>query len=500
MKRFTGSFLMLVIISSFGFSAPIWPNWKYNRQLTGMCPYYGPDRINLLWTFDTGDTFKIRSAAPVIGEDGTIYFASPDSFIFAVNDSGTEKWRYKIGGCVPGWGPAIDQNGRIYFNTTDYRVVAIDDSVTYAKKAWQIDLSESTTTFFGLTPIVIGVDKTIYTTLDSLYAIDSLGHRKWAFVTGLGNGFPPAISLDNSFLYFEYSSDPFTNNIAKMNTNGGLVWTHYIGGAPGSLTWGSPAIGADSTIYFASNDLKLHAIRPNNSNKWSPVNVLGTLLIYMTASLGKNDTIWLMNRQKRPAYFKFSPDNGSITFQDSITVTPSRYNYYNSFTIDKMGRAFIATIDSGTYYTTLYAFEPNGTVNWTHTITEQRTVRTFPALAPGKFYLIAGTKLYAFQGGIFGISEGNFDNQPSNFEFEIMPNPFQKKTEIRVRGSAERVEIYDVNGRLVKNLPLNRRAGWKTTFWDGTDNLGQPLKSGVYFCLLKGQEIIKGEKIILIDK
>ncbi|MEO0226853.1 MAG: T9SS type A sorting domain-containing protein [candidate division WOR-3 bacterium] len=493
--------LIIVFLIQYGHSAPIWPNWKYDRQLTGRCPYYGPDRDILLWSFSTPDTFSIRSASPVIGEDGTVYFSSPDSFIFAVRPNGTEKWRYKIGNCVPGGFPAIDQRGRLYFNTTDSRVVAIDDSGTYAKLAWQRDCSDSTVPIFSLTPVVVGSDRTVYVSLDSLYAIDSLGNRKWAYNTGLTNGFPPAISLDGSYLYYEYCSDPFTNNIAKRRTDGTLIWTHYIGGAPGSLTWASPCIGADSTIYFAANDAYLHAIMPNNTDKWAPVSLTGAFL-YVTVSLGINDTIWLMNRQKRPVYWKFSPTNGSEVLKDSITYTPSRYNLYNSFITDVSGRAFIALIDSGTYNLTLYVFESNGTLNRTYTIPLEgrRTNRTFPAMAPGRFYLVGGNKLYAFQGGSIGVKETEMSDLPVSVK--IFPNPFCTKAEIKITPTTTSffVKIYDSAGRLVRDFSrlttYDRRA---TEFiWDGTDNSGIPVKSGVYFCRVEGPKIIKTEKLVLI--
>jgi len=493
---------MVILSVSLVFSAPIWSNWKYNRQLTGRCPYYGPVNPQLLWTFPTGDTFKITSAAPVIGQDGTIYFASPDSFIFAVRSNGTEKWRYKIGGCVPGWGPAIDQNGRIYFKTTDCSVVAIDDSVTYAKLVWKRTFYSSYNPGFnGLCPVVLGADKTIYARFkDSLFAIDSLGNRKWAFFTpGMSDGFPPAISPDGSFLYFEscLEANPSAPNyIIKLNINGGLVWNYYIGLIPFSLTWGSPAIGSDGAIYFASARSPgfLYAINPDGTTKWPPVS--NGDFYYMTASLGKNDTIWIMTFGKRPTYYKFAPDNGSITFRDSITYSPSRSNIYNSFTIDSLGRAFIALLDSGTYYTTLYALEPNGTIKWTYTITEPRSYRTFPALAPGRFYIIAGTKLYAFQAEE-GISWGKSKGELSPCEFEIMPNPFQKRTRIMIGALSDKVMIYDVSGRLVRSLLANSENGYfRDLVWDGVDDFGHELPSGVYFVHLEANSQSNMKKIV----
>ncbi len=74
---------------------------------------------------------------------------------------------------------------------------------------------------------------------------------------------------------------------------------------------------------------------------------------------------------------------------------------------------------------------------------------------------------------------------------QSFPNPFSSITTIhyqipyirnRVSDTKYSLEIYDVSGRLIKTL-LNKKAmlGRYTTHWDGRDDTGKRLPSGIYF-------------------
>lgn len=76
------------------------------------------------------------------------------------------------------------------------------------------------------------------------------------------------------------------------------------------------------------------------------------------------------------------------------------------------------------------------------------------------------------------------------------PNPFNPETTIRYgipqgaraeRGA--RLEIYDVRGVRVRQLPVNATPGWHEVRWNGKDDTGQTQPSGQYFVrLLTGTE------------
>ncbi len=83
------------------------------------------------------------------------------------------------------------------------------------------------------------------------------------------------------------------------------------------------------------------------------------------------------------------------------------------------------------------------------------------------------------------------------------PNPFNPKTtiEFSVPAGAERVslEVYNVNGQLVRTLvdgPLE--AGPHSAVWDGRDEAGTSLGSGIYFARLSADEETAFRKMTLL--
>jgi hypothetical protein len=92
---------------------------------------------------------------------------------------------------------------------------------------------------------------------------------------------------------------------------------------------------------------------------------------------------------------------------------------------------------------------------------------------------------------------------PEIHSLETFPNPFSDKVNIRfhvVSNSRVDVKIYDTNGSLVKSYnrePHYRDHGSLIT-WDGTDQSGRRLGSGVYFLKLQLGDYTTTEKLLLI--
>jgi len=89
------------------------------------------------------------------------------------------------------------------------------------------------------------------------------------------------------------------------------------------------------------------------------------------------------------------------------------------------------------------------------------------------------------------------ENGPVPAQFALQPNypnPFNPETEIRYelpKAGEVTLNVYDVSGRLVKTLVKNRvEAGTHVAKWDGANELGAPMPSGLYiYRIVAGQNV-----------
>ncbi|MCL2063118.1 MAG: T9SS type A sorting domain-containing protein [Candidatus Cloacimonetes bacterium] len=90
----------------------------------------------------------------------------------------------------------------------------------------------------------------------------------------------------------------------------------------------------------------------------------------------------------------------------------------------------------------------------------------------------------------------------SSYLIGNFPNPFNPETEIRYSiGNDENVSItiYNIRGQKVKNI-LNRfmEKGEHSVIWNGTDENGKYVSSGVYFYQMRVEDNIETQKMILL--
>jgi flagellar hook assembly protein FlgD len=92
-----------------------------------------------------------------------------------------------------------------------------------------------------------------------------------------------------------------------------------------------------------------------------------------------------------------------------------------------------------------------------------------------------------------------------NYQLSVYPNPFTSVVSVQCSGISEgqkiSLQIYDLSGRLVKSFSLitNHLPLTTAVSWDGRDNNGKEVKSGVYFYTIKaGNDFQATQKLILI--
>ncbi len=95
-----------------------------------------------------------------------------------------------------------------------------------------------------------------------------------------------------------------------------------------------------------------------------------------------------------------------------------------------------------------------------------------------------------------GIGESRLGSL-SYFRFEILPNPAKGKIKFKIWNADKdlTLKIYNLAGELVKSFSLTTKNQKLTTFlWDGKDNKGKRLPTGVYFYRLKASDGISETK------
>jgi hypothetical protein len=100
------------------------------------------------------------------------------------------------------------------------------------------------------------------------------------------------------------------------------------------------------------------------------------------------------------------------------------------------------------------------------------------------------------------VAKGS-DSRPEDFSLsQNYPNPFNPQTSIRYalpQDAQVRLVIYNVLGQKVKTLVDDHQtAGYKTVWWDGKDQSGDPVASGVYFYRLEADQFSEVKKMLMM--
>ncbi|HFE64491.1 MAG TPA: T9SS type A sorting domain-containing protein, partial [Caldithrix sp.] len=83
------------------------------------------------------------------------------------------------------------------------------------------------------------------------------------------------------------------------------------------------------------------------------------------------------------------------------------------------------------------------------------------------------------------------------------PNPFNSSTQITFelnRAGDVSLQVYNLIGQKVRTLVNGRKlVGTHRVKWNGRDDLGQPVASGVYiYCLSAGEHFVQSRKMLLL--
>jgi outer membrane protein assembly factor BamB len=379
-----GAALLLVTGLMFGGAiaaqeaAPQWGRFRYDAANTGRCPYTGPSTNTKVWDFSSGSGGFHSAVA--IAADGTIYAASGDTRLYALNPDGSKKWEFLTGDYIITSSPSIGADGTVYVGSDDKKLHAVNPDGT---KKWAFDGGGK----FESSPAT-GPDGTVYVGCQDgkVYAVNPDGTQKWAFATGGAVRSSPAIAADGTI--YVGSDD---SHLYALHPGGTQKWSF----AATTFVETSPAVGADGTVYVGDTGGNLFAVNPDGTRKWSfdvvdyaPDNTPNGKAIYSSPAMAADGTIYFGCRNWR--VYAVNP-NGTLKWKVLIGEAIDM----SSPVVDARGIIYIGANDYK-----LHAFNPDGSKKWEFA-TEARVYRASPAIgADGTLYLgDSYRRLYALRSG-----------------------------------------------------------------------------------------------------
>ncbi|MBI2589584.1 PQQ-like beta-propeller repeat protein [Candidatus Berkelbacteria bacterium] len=405
-----------------GLADSSWPVFHGDRKLTGQSKY-DTSKTNgtIKWEFKAEGQIE---TSPVIDAKGVIYFADHRCYLYAINQDGSLKWKFKGGEPVRSieWGgescaqgsPTIGNDGTIYFLPMSGNFYAITSD---GSEKWKYPVF----TFKNAWPTpAIGLDRTIYVGSELypptetgrpqerpsyFYAFNPDGSLKWSWDPGGSswvNG-TPAIADDGTILVS--ANDCADNNCANMlfaiTTNKEIKWKFN---PPEGVQEGSPMIGPDGTIYFLAKGAKdprkafAYALTSDGEQKWRTPFENG---LSITPALSNDSKL-------------FFGDWGGIFYGYDTSgkelwrsQTPNQYEALSS----SPALGSDGTIYFGTLANYFYAYSPDGKEKWK--IPVSSGVDSSPAIgSDGTIYFtsIAGS-LYAIGSGQGPAVQNSFATQ-----------------------------------------------------------------------------------------
>jgi len=312
--------------------------FHHDAKHTGRSPYAPIDyQPAVKWKFRMEG---LTISSPAIDENGIIYIGQDglhNTYFFAINPNGTEKWHFAPGDWVDS-SPALSSDGTIYFGTHSSNLIALHPNGTLK---WNTHIGAG---WVYSSPVVDNIGTIYVASVGSsrLCAVYPNGSIKWEFYAQDFIYCSPALDQEGNI--YIGSNDGY---LYAIYPNGTLKWKFHAGGEKGIGS--APSISDDGTIYFGGTSGYLYALYPNGTLRWK----VGTGYIGESSpAIGIEGTIYVGDQDNYRIY-SIDP-NGSINWYyktgGEIISSPA---------IDKNGVIYCGSMDGN-----LYALNPDGTLRW----------------------------------------------------------------------------------------------------------------------------------------
>ena len=431
--------------------------------------------------FETGDDVRSSPAVGDVDNDGEqeLVFGSKDRTLYIVNKGGIQESSYIQTGYIIGAPALVDLDGdadlEIIFGTQNGsvgKVYAIHHNGTDVT-GFPVDIAEKMVTGPAVADLEgDGVyDIAVTTWGEHIYAIDAAGNVKegFPFVASRRFNAPPVIADFDGDGDLEIAAGNDDGNLYVLHHDASLMVEYSVGDdIRGGLAVADLDSDGSLELVFTGYDDHIHV--------WSP-------------SLSAELSGWPV-------------DMGSNSLTGAVIAD-----------LDNDGDLEVV---SSTKTGEIYALEHDGSLLDYFPFTVAGNVESSPAIGDldndGDFELIFGTtmglqvldvkseagnisswKIHRgnnYRSGYYGLTMASVVDDVAKvpevfYVSKNYPNPFNPTTSVRI-GVVEEgrlsVNIYDLSGRLVNSLiDENVNVGIQTLTWDGSNQFGQLVPTGVYF-------------------
>jgi len=126
------------------------------------------------------------------------------------------------------------------------------------------------------------------------------------------------------------------------------------------------------------------------------------------------------------------------------------------------------------------------------------------SIDPAHNAIIVITNSFGIYAVLHGVALGMGENPELPKVPTLMgnvPNPFNARTAISYylpTSVDSKISIFDINGRCLAKFEQGQRIGLVTVLWDGVDDKGLAVGSGVYFVRLEAGKTVSTKSMVLI--
>jgi photosystem II stability/assembly factor-like uncharacterized protein len=285
--------------------------------------------------------------------------------------------------------------------------------------------------------------------------------------------------------------EPDGNMHFVRSTDQGATWTEiegidYLGASVGYYTWGTAACNVGESAWFSATNaaydssfvFRTYDAGANWESFKIPVDVIPNYPRSIAFSDDDNGLI-----AARGGYLIKSTDGGA-TWSATENPDTSGSCYPNSVVAIPGTDIIVAMDDIGAYYTS-----DLGATWGEYSVPEEAAGENFVGgifLNSGKGYFFTyNGMVLRFENQVTALPAPYTEHSPGDFQlYQNFPNPFNPTTQISFsmpQAAQVKLVVYDILGRKIRTVFDGfRSAGTHTMSWDGLNDAGKNVASGIY--------------------